>query len=117
MAQPKPFNQSRKGAGKKLAKTQAKRLAATSVARNAIAEGVQLALPIPGPKKAKAAIKGTKAAIRTGAKILTQVTRKSKPASPEKVKQVASGTRKMLAEKDPAKRIAMAKRLGKGKKI
>jgi len=118
MAAPKdPFKSGKAKAGKKLAKTQAKRLATTSVARNAIATGVQLALPIPGPKKAKAAVKGAKAAVRTGVKAVTAVTKKRKPASPERVKEVASGARKMLAEKDPARRIAMAKRLGKGKKI
>jgi hypothetical protein len=118
MAAPKdPFKSGKAKAGKRVVKAEAARLAKTSGASRAIAEGVQMALPIPGPKKAKAAVKGAKAAVRTGVKAVTAVTKKKKPASPERVKEVASGARKMLAEKDPARRIAMAKRLGKGKKI
>jgi hypothetical protein len=118
MAAPKdPFKSGKAKAGKRLARAEATRLAKTTRDARMAAELMQLVLPIPGPKKAKAAVKGARAAVRTGVKAVTAVTKKKKPASPERVKEVASGARKMLAEKDPARRIAMAKRLGKGKKI
>ncbi|NDB61948.1 hypothetical protein EB001_26440 [bacterium] len=57
MPQPKPFNQGRKAAGKKAAAKKVKAAAKAARTTNVMREALQLAMPIPGPAKAKATIK------------------------------------------------------------
>ena len=140
MVAPKdPFKAGRKKAGKKAAAAKAKDVAKGVARTQPLREVLQLAMPIPGPQKAKAAAKVVGAVAKkvrkprsvvlianrgsdeTMAKIAKNQAIKANmrkgAASPEKVKETAAGIRKMLNEKDPAKRKAMSKRLGKGKKI
>lgn len=108
MPQPKPFNQSRKAAGKKLAKQTVKKAAAERAAvRGMASTAIQMAIPIP-TKKIKLAAKGATKVV----KALT-ATAKAKPASKKNVKKYAEDIRNMLNEPDYKKRVAMSKKIVK----
>jgi hypothetical protein len=134
MPQPKPFNQGRKAAGKKLAKQTAKKVAAEKAAiRNMAKTAAQLAIPFPGPAKAKAAAKVVKAvakkvskprkvvllANRGSAETMAKIAKseaikanmRQGAVSPADVKKYSARIREMLKETDPKKRIAMSKKV------
>ena len=133
MPQPKPFNQGRKAAGKKAAAKKVKNAAKAAKATNAMREALQLAMPFPGPAKAKAAVKAVGAvakkvskprnvvllANRGSAETMAKIAKseaikanmRKGAASPENVKKYAGKIREMLKETDPKKRIAMSKKV------
>ncbi|NDB61697.1 hypothetical protein EB001_25140 [bacterium] len=133
MPQPKPFNQGRKAAGKKAAAKKVKNAAKAAKATNTMRTALQLAMPIPGPAKAKAAVKAVGAVAKkvTKPRNVVLITNRASDAtmakaaktvairqnmqkgaaSPQNVKKYAGKIREMLKETDPKKRIAMSKKV------
>jgi len=106
MVAPKnPMNKKgRAAAGKKVTAEKAAKLAAERAAtKKAVVEGAQLALPLPGPAKLRAAGRAIKA-VAKGKKI-------PKPTPPGMAKHYADQARAILAEPNPHKRKRMSRNI------
>ena len=105
MTPPKdPFKGGRKKAGKKVTAARlAKEAAERATIKKAISEGVQLAIPLPGPAKLKLAGKAIKAVVK-GKKV-------AKATPPGMAKHYADQARAILAEPNPAKRKKMSRNI------